>query len=234
MKLSIIVPAYNEAKTIALLLQKVAEVPLINDIQKELIVVDDGSKDNTQQAVEEYIALHPNEKILFIKQEKNQGKGAAIRKGIEFVTGDYVIIQDADLELDPNDYNILLQPLLQENLKVIYGSRVLGHYTSLWSPVFYLGGRAVTLLANLLYRQHLTDEATCYKLFETAFLKSIPLQCTGFEFCPEVTAKVAKRGIKIKEVPISYTPRTITEGKKLRWRDGLQAAWTLIKYKFSN
>ncbi|MDR2120939.1 MAG: glycosyltransferase family 2 protein [Tannerella sp.] len=235
--LSVIIPAYNEEKTIALLLQKVVNVKLIRNIQKEIVIINDGSHDTTEELVKDYIRSHADENIRLINQEKNQGKGAAIRKGLKEITGDYVIIQDADLETEPEDYNILLETILNENLKVVYGSRFLnpknrqnGHlYFS-----FYWGGRLVTCVANLLFGQHLTDESTCYKFFEATFLKSIPLKCNGFEFCSEVTAKAAKRGIKIREVPINYYPRLIEEGKKLRWTDGIIAIWTLIKYRFVN
>jgi glycosyltransferase involved in cell wall biosynthesis len=230
--LSIIIPAYNEEKTIFQLLQKVAGVRLINDIRKEIIVVDDGSRDATEQQVMRYIAQQPEPPVIYLQQPENQGKGAAVRRGIAQASGDIVIIQDADLETDPEDYNALLQPFLTENLKVIYGSRFLkreNRHTLRW---YYLGGQIVTLAANLLYSQRLTDEPTCYKMFDAPFLKSIPLRCTGFEFCPEVTAKVAKRGIKIREVPISYYPRSMDDGKKIKWADGLKAIWTLLKYRF--
>jgi glycosyltransferase involved in cell wall biosynthesis len=229
--LSVIIPAYNEEKTIFRLLQKVAGVQLINGIRKEIIVVDDGSRDTTEEQVMRYNVQHPDMPAIYCRQPANRGKGAAIRRGLQAVTGDAVIIQDADLETDPEDYNTLLQPFIDERLKVIYGSRFLkweNRHVMRW---FYLGGRIVTLVANLLYNQRLTDEPTCYKLFDTAFLKSIPLQCTGFEFCPEVTAKVARRGIKIREVPINYYPRSMQEGKKLKWSDGLKAIWTLLRYR---
>ncbi|MDR2448851.1 MAG: glycosyltransferase family 2 protein [Prevotellaceae bacterium] len=229
--LSVIIPAYNEEKTIFRLLQKVAGVQLINGIQKEIIVVDDGSRDGSEQQVVRYNAQHPEAPALYFRQPENRGKGAAIRQGLQLVTGDGVIIQDADLETDPEDYNTLLRPFIQENLKVIYGSRFLRRENRHISHWYYLGGRIVTLVANLLYNQRLTDEPTCYKLFDAAFLKSIPLRCTGFEFCPEVTAKVAKRGIKIREVPVNYYPRSMDDGKKIKWTDGLKAIWTLLKYR---
>ncbi|MDR0712426.1 MAG: glycosyltransferase family 2 protein [Prevotellaceae bacterium] len=232
--LSIIIPAYNEEKTIAAILQKVAEVKLINGIQKEIIVVNDCSTDATEERVKSYILSHAGEKIYLVNQRKNQGKGAAIRRGLQAVTGSYVIIQDADMESDPEDYNVLLETFLKENLKVIYGSRFLHRQNRHSYRLFYLGGRLVTGFANLLFAQHLTDEPTCYKLFEVDFLRSIPLRCTGFEFCPEVTAKVAKRGVKIREVAIRYYPRSIKEGKKIKWTDGLKALRTLLKYRFVN
>jgi glycosyltransferase involved in cell wall biosynthesis len=230
--LSVIIPAYNEEQTIIPLLQKVVNVKLINNIQKEIIIVNDCSHDTTKELVQDYILSHADENIRLINQEQNRGKGAAIRKGLEIITGDYVIIQDADLETEPEDYNVLLDTFLKENLKVLYGSRFLNPQNRHSSHFFYLGGQMVTYVANLLFGQHLTDEATCYKFFEATFLKSIPLKCNGFEFCPEVTAKVAKRGIKIREVAINYYPRSMEEGKKLKWTDGINAIWTLLKYRF--
>jgi glycosyltransferase involved in cell wall biosynthesis len=232
--LSVIIPAYNEEKTIIPLLQKVAAVQLIHNIRKEIIIINDCSQDATKELISDYILSHADEKIKLINQEKNQGKGAAIRKGLEAVSGDYVIIQDADLEYEPEDYNVLLETFLKEGVKVIYGSRFLNPQNRHSYQSFYWGGRLVTVFTNLLFAQHLTDEPTCYKFFETTFLKSIPLRCMGFEFCPEVTAKAAKRGIKIREVPIHYYPRSIREGKKIKWTDGIDALWTLLKYRFVN
>ncbi|MDR1896277.1 MAG: glycosyltransferase family 2 protein, partial [Prevotellaceae bacterium] len=189
--LSIIIPAYNEEKTVIPLLQKVADVKLINDIRKEIIVVNDCSRDATKQLVSAYIAAHPDENIILVNQENNRGKGYSIRKGLEYATGDCIVIQDADLEYDPEDYNVLLKVFLDETLKVIYGSRFLKKGNRHSYQRFYIGGRIVTIITNILFCQNLTDEPTCYKLFDASFLKSISLQCTGFEFCPEVTAKVA-------------------------------------------
>jgi len=234
MTLAIIIPAYNEEKTIHLLLDKVLSVDLINNIEKEIIIINDCSADNTKKVVEAYIADHKEANIQLFSQEKNQGKGAAIRKGLELITGDFVIIQDADLEYDPKDYNPLLQHLISHNLTVIYGSRFLMRDNKHSYQTFYIGGRIVTLFTNILFLQRLTDEPTCYKLFKTELIKSITLRCNGFEFCPEVTAKIAKRGIKIVELPISYFPRSIEEGKKIKWTDGLEAIWTLLKYRFRN
>jgi glycosyltransferase involved in cell wall biosynthesis len=232
--LSIIIPAYNEERTIFQLLQKVAGVRLINGVGKEIVVVDDGSRDATEQQVARYNAQYPDSPAVYVRQPENRGKGAAVRRGIAQASGNIVIIQDADLEYDPEDYNTLLKPFLSENLKVIYGSRFLKRENKHSYRRYYVGGRVVTLVANLLYGQRLTDEPTCYKMFDAPLLKSIPLRCTGFEFCPEVTAKAARRGIKIREVPISYYPRSIEEGKKIKWSDGLTAIWTLLKYRFMN
>jgi glycosyltransferase involved in cell wall biosynthesis len=232
--LSIIIPAYNEATTICAILDKVLEVQLIWAMQKEILIVNDCSTDNTKDIVVNYIAKHATEHIVLINQSFNQGKGAAIRKGLEKATGNYVIIQDADLEYNPQDYNPLLEYLIDKDLQVIYGSRFFNKTNKHSYHRFYIGGRLVSLITNILYGQHLTDEPTCYKLFRTDFIKSIPLQCTGFEFCPEVTAKVAKRGIKITEIAIEYYPRSIEEGKKIKWTDGMEAIWTLFKYRFKN
>ena len=228
--LSIIIPAYNEEQTIRKLLDKVCAVTLIEGISKEILVIDDGSSDSTNDIVAEYISSLGVKNIRLISQERNQGKGNALRKGIEVATGDFIIIQDADLEYDPEDYNLLLPHLLNGE-KVVYGSRFLRKENKHSYQSFYYGGLLVTFFTNLLFLQKLTDEPTCYKAFETNFLKSIPLKCTGFEFCPEVTAKTAKKGIKIKEVPIHYYPRSIEQGKKIKWTDGLDALWTLLKYR---
>jgi glycosyltransferase involved in cell wall biosynthesis len=232
--LSIIIPAYNELATICSILDKVLAVKLIHDMQKEIVIVNDYSTDNTADIVADYIAKHPAERISLINQSFNQGKGAAIRKGLEAVRGDYVIIQDADLEYNPQEYNPLLTHLIHKDLQVVYGSRFYNKANKHSYHRFYIGGRLVSLITNILYGQHLTDEPTCYKLFRTDFIKSIPLRCMGFEFCPEVTAKIAKRGIKISEIAIEYYPRSIEEGKKIKWTDGIEAIWTLFKYRFSN
>ncbi|MCC8173743.1 MAG: glycosyltransferase family 2 protein [Odoribacter sp.] len=232
--LSIIIPAYNEEATICQILDKICAVELPYGIKKEIIIVDDGSKDSTEQCCLKYIENYPDEKILYKKQLKNQGKGAALKTGIELAQGKWTIIQDADLEYDPEDYIPLLKWMVDKEEKVVYGSRFLNKTNKHSYFSFYIGGRLVSLITNILYGQKLTDEPTCYKLFETAFLKSIPLNCKGFEFCPEVTAKVCKSGIKIHEIPIKYYPRSIDEGKKINWKDGVIALWTLLKYRFKN
>lgn len=230
--LSILIPAYNEEKTICRILDKICEVSLINNIKKEIIVIDDGSSDNTFEQVQTYAQQTP-ETIILTSNNGNEGKGAAIRNGIKHATGTYCIVQDADLEYDPEDYNIILKELIENKRDVVYGSRFLMKENKHSYKTFYLGGLLVTLFTNILYNQRLTDEPTCYKAFRTSFLQSIPLTCTGFEFCPEVTAKTARKGIKIKEVPIRYYPRSIEEGKKIRWTDGVEALWVLFKYRFS-
>ncbi|GAB4035119.1 glycosyltransferase family 2 protein [Spirosoma gilvum] len=225
MLLSVLIPAYNEFKNIDTLIEKVQAVPLT----KEIIIVDDGSTDGTRDRLNTYRSV-PNMKIVF--HEHNQGKGAAIRTAIQHMTGDIAIVQDADLEYEPQDYMALVQPIIDGKEQVVYGSRFLKPENRHSYMSFYIGGQVVTLLANILYNQRLTDEPTCYKVFRSDFLRSIPLDCTRFEFCPEVTAKVAKRGIKIKELPISYYPRSIAEGKKISWFDGIEAIWVLFKYRF--
>ena len=228
MRLSIIMPVYNEKETIAEIIRKVKEVDL-NDIKKEIIIVDDFSTDGTRKILEK---VKDNE-IKIIYHDKNMGKGYAIRTALKYVTGDIVIIQDADLEYNPEDYIKLILPIIKGENKVVYGSRMLGKnkYSSL---SFFLGGQLVTFVANLLYGTKITDEPTCYKVFNSDVIKNLNLECKGFEFCPEVTAKVAKKGFKIKEIPISYYPRDKKHGKKINWKDGLEAIWILIKYRFKN
>ena len=230
--LSIIIPAYNEEKTIAELLQRVLDADLGEGIDRELIVVNDCSTDSTGRIVQSFIAAHPQAPITYLVHDRNQGKGMAVRTGIQAVTGDYVVMQDADLELDPNDFARMLPHLLSGQYRVIYGSRFLAEENSHTYFSYQLGGKFLSVMTNLLYDQRITDEPTCYKMFDAGLLKSIPLDCKGFEFCPEVTAKVSRLGYKIKEVPIRYYPRSIEEGKKLRLRDGLKAIGTLLKYRF--
>ena len=230
--LSIIIPAYNEEKTIAELLHRVLDADLGEGIDRELIVVNDCSTDSTGRIVQSFIAAHPQAPITYLVHDRNQGKGMAVRTGIQAVTGDYVVMQDADLELDPNDFARMLPHLLSGQYRVVYGSRFLAEENSHTYFSYQLGGKFLSVMTNLLYDQSITDEPTCYKMFDAGLLKSIPLDCKGFEFCPEVTAKVSRLGYKIKEVPIRYYPRSIEEGKKLRLRDGLKAIGTLLKYRF--
>lgn len=225
MLLSVLIPAYNEVKSIDTLLEKIQAVPLT----KEIIIVDDGSTDGTRDRLATYQSV-PNIRVVY--HEHNQGKGAAIRTAIQHMTGDIAIVQDADLEYEPQDYLALVQPIVEGREKVVYGSRFLNRANRHSYMSFYVGGQVVTLLTNILYNQRLTDEPTCYKVFDSHLLRSIPLDCTRFEFCPEVTAKVAKQGIQIKELPINYYPRSIAEGKKISWFDGLEAIWVLFKYRF--
>ncbi|MDR1557900.1 MAG: glycosyltransferase family 2 protein [Tannerellaceae bacterium] len=231
--LSIIVPVYNEEATLECLLEKLVRLKLVNGTGKEIVIVNDCSHDRSEGIAREVMARYPDVAIRYARHEVNSGKGMAIRTGIQYVTGDYVVVQDADLEYEPQDLNLLLDYLITSEKKVVYGSRFLERENKHSYRSFYLGGRLVSLLTNVLYRQRLTDEPTCYKMFDTALLKSIPLRCTGFEFCPEVTAKVSKAGYKIKELPIHYYPRSIQEGKKIKWYDGVEAIWTLLKYRFT-
>jgi len=230
MKLSVIIPVFNEKSTIGEIIKKVEKVP----VEKEIIVVDDGSTDGTSNILKKVAEEKKiNNKIKIILKEKNEGKGSAIREGFKYATGDVVVIQDADLEYEPSDWIKMLKVMDEKKADVVYGSRILGRGKKS-SLVFYLGGRILSIITNFLYRAEITDEPTCYKMFRTEIIKNLNLKCNGFEFCPEVTAKIRKKGIKIYEVPINYNPRSIKEGKKIRWKDGLFAIWTLIKYKFTD
>lgn len=226
MLLSVLIPAYNEVNNIQDILKKILDI----SIPKEIIVVDDGSTDGTRKLLETL----KSDIIKVVFHEKNQGKGQAIRTAIEHSKGDIIIIQDADLEYDPQDYHKLIPVIESGKEKVVYGSRFLNKQNKHSYFSFFLGGQVVTWITNILYFQTLTDEPTCYKVFDAKLLKSIKLNCTGFEFCPEVTAKIAKLGYKIPEVPISYYPRSISEGKKINWKDGVEAIWVLFKYRFVN
>lgn len=231
MKLSIIIPVYNEEKTIENLLQKVSNVRLPGKIKKEIIIVDDGSTDKTRKILSKFQSL---------RHDRNQGKGAAIRTGLKRVTGDYVVIQDADLEYDPKDFSKLLQPILEKNAKVVYGTRLMNYPLKLMGrsktvlPSHLLANKFLTMLTNLLYGSNLTDMETCYKLIKIDVLKNINFRSNGFDFEPEITAKILKKNIQIFEVPIIVKPRTYKEGKKINWVDGIMAVWTLIKYRFIN
>jgi len=220
-KLSVIIPAYNERGTIAEVIARVRASP----VDKEIIVVDDASADGTAEIV--LSLAGPDLKL--IRQPENQGKGAAIRRGLREASGDVVIIQDADLEYDPADYPRLIAPIAAGEADVVYGTRAPRFEGMRWQNRLF--NWIAAWLANLLFRAGITDEATCYKVFRTEVLRSIPLACRGFEFCPEVTAKLGKRHIAIREVPVRYTARSIQAGKKIRWWDGVVALWTLIKYR---
>jgi dolichol-phosphate mannosyltransferase len=227
MKLSIIIAAYNEKGTILECVKRVESVALPFGAAKEIILVDDGSTDGTGALIDSLANRH-----IALHHEKNLGKGSAIRTGLAKATGEYVVTQDADLENDPNDLARMLSVMIERNLEVLYGSRRLKEDNKQHAHAsYYAGGVFLSMLASVLYGQRITDEPTCYKMFRTELLKSLPLTCKGFEYCPEVTALVSKRGIKIEEVPISYHPRSVQEGKKIKWRDGIEAAFVLIRYK---
>jgi glycosyltransferase involved in cell wall biosynthesis len=231
-KISIIVPAYNEASTISNIIDKLINLSLINNINKEIIIVNDCSTDNTAAIVENIISMYPGSEIYFISHEKNSGKGAAIHTGIKNATGDYLIIQDADLEYDPNEFNILLKPVIDGYADVVYGSRFLGG--SAHRILFFwhtIGNKFLTFLSNLFTNLNLTDMETCYKLFKTDIIKGIKLNEKRFGFEPEITSKISKvKNIRIYEVGISYYGRTYAEGKKINWKDGFRAIYCIIRY----
>jgi dolichol-phosphate mannosyltransferase len=232
--LSIIVPVYNEEKTLLTLLLKVQGVFSKETFPVELIIVDDYSTDKSPHIILGFLESPVPITIKSIRHGSNRGKGSAIRSGLKEATGMYTVIQDADLEYEPADIIRLLDYVSTNNVPVVYGSRILNQTNqySYWS--FYLGGRLISWVTNRLYGLSLTDEPTCYKLFNTTLLQSIPLKCTGFEFCPEVTAKVARLGHEIPEIDINYYPRTKSDGKKIGWTDGVKAIWILVKYRFFN
>ncbi len=219
-------PAYNEEQTIGEIVEKVLAV----DMDKELLIVDDGSSDGTRRIIREKYS--GREDVKLILHEKNTGKGAAVRTGISNATGDIIIIQDADLEYDPDDYHALVQPIQDGEAEVVYGSRIKGKNFKHHYSLNLFAARLLSVMSNVLYGFNITDEPTCYKVFKADIIKSIEFRGNGFEWEPEVTAKLGKRGIKIHEVPIRYYSRTIKEGKKIKWSDGVKAIWTLIKYRF--
>lgn len=231
-KLSIVIPAYNEGRTIHLILNKVKAVTLIGGLEKEVIIVNDCSKDNTEEAVQNYKAANPDLPITYFKHEVNMGKGAALHTGIRIATGDFVIIQDADLEYDPEEYNLLLKPLLEGVADVVYGSRFMGgnphRILFFWHSI---GNRWLTTLSNMFTNLNLTDMETCYKLFRRELVQSLKLEEKRFGFEPEVTAKISRiPKIRIYEIGISYYGRTYEEGKKIGWKDGFRAIYCILKY----
>ena len=245
MRLSVIIPVYNERKTIETLINRVLKI----DIDKEIVIVDDFSTDGTRELLESRCEQDSNLRILY--HDRNQGKGFAIRTALDHVKGDIVIIQDADLEYDPNEYHNLLDPIINGKAKIVYGSRFYKvkriTFMKNWIirslkkhpfEIVYIGNfvciQILNFLVYVLYHAKITDEATCYKVFSRSVMNDINLKCRRFEFCPEFTAKVLKKGYKIYEIPISYAPRENLEGKKITWKDGLWAIYTLIKYRIVN
>lgn len=231
-KLSIVIPAYNEGKTIHLILDKIKPINLKEGIEKEIIIVNDCSKDNTEEAILSYKAANAEMNIQYHKHDKNRGKGAALHTGFRVATGEYIIIQDADLEYDPNEYNDLLKPILEGQADVVYGSRFMGNNPHrilfFWHSI---GNKFLTFLSNMFTNLNLTDMETCYKLFDAKIIKNIKLKENRFGFEPEITAKISRfPNVRIYEVGISYYGRTYDEGKKIGWKDGFRAIYSIIKY----
>jgi len=226
--LSIIIPIYNERQYVERILDRVQSAPIPPNLSREIIVVDDGSTDGTATLLD---TIEGHRTIKVHRSVLNFGKGTAIRVGLYYATGDYILIQDADLEYDPNEYEKLLAPLLDGRGDVVYGSRFLGQLSGMrWQN--RAANKLLSFLSNLLYGAHITDEATGYKVFRKNVLEGMNLRCKRFEFCPEVTAKLCKAGFRIVEVPISYEGRSVQDGKKIKLRDGWEAVWTLVKYRF--
>ena len=228
MKVSILIPVYNEFRTFPQVLERVRQAPLPAGCTSEIIVIDDGSTDGTAQILDEHARAGT---IAGHRSGPHAGKGTAIRAGIALASGDIVLIQDGDLEYDPNDYARILEPIVSGQADIVYGSRFLGKRVAMALPNL-VANRILTAVANLLYNARLTDEATAYKAFRASVLRQMQLECRRFEFCPEVTAKALRLGYRILEVPVSYNARAIADGKKIRARDGFEALWTLVKCRF--
>lgn len=236
MKLSIIIPVYNEEKTIGRILSIIKNLKLSSKIEKEIIIIDDGSTDATFQIIKE----EKSKDIKIFKHEKNLGKGVAVRTGFKNSTGEFIIIQDADLEYNPNDYEKLLLPILEHKTQIVFGTRLKDYPLKFWGknktvlPTHLLANKFLTFLTNILFGSNLTDMETCYKVFKKSVISEIKLKCNRFDFEPEFTAKVLKKGFKILEIPIVTNPRSYSEGKKIGFFDGLMAIWTLLKFRFTD
>lgn len=235
-KLSILIPVYNEGKTIDQLLHKVVDLQLYGNVQKEIVVVNDCSKDNTDEAIKSFLATLNGVDIRYFSQEVNKGKGAAIHRAMEEATGDHVVMQDADLELNPEDINALLKEKIDNQRMVVYGSRFLEQKHENTNFIWHIMGNGfLTKLSNVFSGQKLTDMMTCYKMLPTDMMRSLKLKEQRFGFEPEITVKLGKiKGMKIVEVPISYSARTKEEGKKISWKDGMRAIWCIVKYRVRN
>ena len=228
-KLSVIVPVFNERNTVVEVLRRMRAVELPDGIDREIIVVDDGSTDGTRDVLNQL----SDSTVRIILHDHNRGKGAAVRTGIEVASGDYVLIQDADLEYDPEDWPKLVAPVMRGRAQVVYGSRFTGERRNMLF-LHWIGNRMLSFVTNVLYNTTLSDMETCYKLVDRELLVRLELRCNRFDIEPEITAKILKRGIRIYEVPISYTGREFDEGKKITWRDGFAALWTLAKFRFAD
>lgn len=230
MKLSVIMPVYNEEKTLKQIVEKVQNVK-INGLNKEIIIVNDGSTDNSKKIIELLVKKYSN--ILSLTHKYNQGKGAAIKTALSHISGDIFVIQDGDLEYNPEDFSRLIIPIIQKKTKVVYGSRMLGEITGFLIKSHYYGNKLLTFLTKIIYGQKITDMETCYKMISSDVIRDIKLESKRFDFEPEITAKLIKKGYKILEIPISYNSRSFKEGKKINWRDGIIAVYKLFKYRIT-
>ena len=228
-KLSVVVPVYNERNTVVEVVRRMRAVELPDGIEREIIVIDDGSTDGTRDVLRQL----GDSTVRILMHEANRGKGASVRTGLALATGDYVLIQDADLEYDPDDWPRLIAPVIRGRARVVYGSRFTGERRNMLL-LHWIGNRMLSLVTNVLFNSTLSDMETCYKLVDRTLLNDLALRSDHFDIEPEITAKILKRGIRIYEVPISYMGREFDEGKKITWRDGFAALWTLVKFRFGD